>query len=207
MPGPARSNCLKQRQAPTSGHWIVEHIKKSITKGKKPSDIAVLTRKHKEIEKLLPYFVRADIAVQYERRDNVLDQAPIILIEQLARVLICLHLGQYKEVNAQLPQVLSHPAWGIDPISLWKLSLSAYEKRSHWLDTMALIPEFIPLQKWLVVTSLSIPHLPLESMLDILIGKFDAQVGDSEHDDEEETIALREKEFTSPLYNYFFSYE
>ncbi len=202
---PSTVELLEAETSPDERHWIVEHIKKSIAKGKKPSDIAVLTRKHKEIEKLLPYFVRADIAVQYERRDNVLDQAPIILIEQLARVLICLHLGQYKEVNAQLPQVLSHPAWGIDPISLWKLSLSAYEKRSHWLDTMALIPEFIPLQKWLVVTSLSIPHLPLESMLDILIGKFDAQVGDSEHDDEEETIALREKEFTSPLYNYFFS--
>ncbi len=203
--GPGTVELLEAETNADERHWVVEHIKKSIAKGKKPSDIAVLTRKHKEIESLLPYFVRANIAVQYERRDNVLDQAPILLIEQLARVLIGLQLGQYKEVNAQLPQVLSHPAWGIDPISLWKLSLSAYEKRSHWLDAMAIIPEFIPLQKWLVTTALSIPHQPLENILDILIGKFDAQIGDTEHEDEEEIAVLREKEFTSPLYRYFFS--
>lgn len=195
---------LEAETSPDERHWLTEHIKTSIAQGKKPSDIAVLTRQHKEIEKLLPYFVRADIAVQYERRDNVLDQAPILLIEQLAHVLIGLHLGQYKEVNSQLPQVLSHPAWGIEPMSLWKLSLVAYEKRSHWLDVMASIPEFIPLQKWLVTTALSIPHLPLETILDILIGKFDVQVGDSEHDDETEAVALKEKDFISPLYGYFF---
>ena len=205
--GPGVVELLEAETSPDERHWLTEHIKASIDHGKKPSDIAVLTRQHKEIEKLLPYFMRANIAVQYERRDNVLDQAPILLIEQLARVLISLHLGQYKEVNAQLPQVLSHPAWGIDPMSLWKLSLLAYEKRTHWLDTMASMPEFIPLQKWLVTTALSIPHLPLESTLDILVGKSDAQIGDTEHDDEEETTVVKKKGFTSPLYGYFFSEE
>ncbi len=72
---------------------------------------------------------------------------------------------------------------------------------------MASMPEFIPLQKWLVTTALSIPHLPLESTLDILVGKSDAQIGDTEHDDEEETTVVKKKGFTSPLYGYFFSEE
>jgi DNA helicase-2/ATP-dependent DNA helicase PcrA len=205
--GTGTTTLLEAETSSDERHWLVENIKQSISKGKNPSDIAVLTRKHQEIEKLLPYFVRANIAVQYERRDNVLDQAPIVLIEQLARVLINLYLGQYKEVNAQLPQVLSHPAWGIDPISLWKLSLAAYENRSHWIDVMATLPEFIPLQKWLVTTALSIPHLPLESILDILIGKLDSQVGDTEYDDEDEAMEKPAKDFVSPLYSYFFSNE
>ncbi|MBC7943331.1 ATP-dependent helicase, partial [Candidatus Saccharibacteria bacterium] len=205
--GPGNTKLLEAETSADERHWVVENIKESVAKGKKLSDIAVLTRKHKEIESLLPYFSRANISVQYERRDNVLDQAPIILIEQLARVLIGLYLGQYKEVNAQLPQVLSHPAWGIEPMSLWKLSLSAYESRLHWLDVMATIPEFIPLQKWIVTTALSIPHLPLESILDILIGKTDAQIGDTKHDNDTKSVELDEKEFTSPIYGYFFSTE
>lgn len=206
--GPGTVKLLEAETSADERHFVVENIKASLAKGKKPSNIAVLTRKHKEIEKLLPYFVRADIAVQYERRDNVLDQAPIILVEQLSQVLIGLYLGQYKEVNALLPQILSHPAWKIDPISLWKLSLTAYESRSHWLDVMASVPEFIPLQKWLVTTALSIPHLPLESMLDIIIGKLDVQVGDTEHDDDNnETVIRQGKEFKSPIYDYFFSKE
>ncbi len=203
--GPGTVELLEAETVADERHWIVEQIKTSIKTGKKPSDIAALTRKHKEIESLLPYFIRADIAVQYERRDNVLDQAPVVLIEQLSRVLIALYMGQFKEVNTQLPQVLSHPAWGIDPMSLWKLSLAAYEGRTHWLDAMATLPDFIPLQKWLVATSLSIPHLPLESVLDILIGKSDIQVADTEHDDDDETATPPEKQFISPLYEYFFS--
>ena len=190
-------------------HWVVERIKASIAAGQRPSDIALITRKHVEIEKILPYFVQADVAVQYERRDNVLDQAPIVIVEQLARMLIGLYLGQYKEVNAQLPQVLSHPSWGINPISLWRLSLAAYESRSHWLDTMASIPEFMPLQQWFVTTALSIPHQPLENILDVIIGKHDVQVGETSHDDVDDgntaDVADTTGSFRSPLYDYFFS--
>ncbi|MEP7204564.1 MAG: ATP-dependent DNA helicase [Candidatus Saccharibacteria bacterium] len=203
--GPGVVELLETETTADERHWIVEHIKAAIETGKKPADVAVLTRRHKEIEKLLPYFVRAGIAVQYERRDNVLDQPPVVLIEQLAHVLIALYLGHYKEVNAQLPQVLSHPAWGIDPMSLWKLSLAASSNQTHWLDAMATLPEFIPLQKWLVTTSLSIPHMPLEPVLDIMIGKSDSQAADSEHDDDSETTPVLEKQFISPLYGYFFS--
>lgn len=204
--GDSTTRLIEAETAADERYWVVEHIRASIAHGKKPANIAVLTRKHQEIEKLLPYFERADITVQYERRDNVLDQAPIILIEQLARMLIGLYLGQYQEVNGLLPQVLSHPAWGINPMSLWQLSLAAYQNQSHWLDIMASIPEFISLQKWFVTTALLIPHLPLESALDILIGKLDVQLSDSEQDDDTETTATDESNaYRSPLYAYFFS--
>lgn len=209
LAGAGSADLFEAETSADERHWLVEHIKASIAGGKRPLDIAVLTRKHQEIEKLLPYFARADIAVQYERRDNVLDQAPVMVVEQLARVLIGLYLGQYKEVNSQLPQLLSHPAWGIEPLSLWKLSLAAYESRSHWLDVMSTTPEFIPLQNWLVTTALSIAHTPLETMLDTIIGKVDAQASETEQDDieapTEELVTLRPKAFRSPLFDFFFS--
>lgn len=188
-------------------HWLVEDISAKIKAGIAPHDIAVLTRKHSEIEKLLPYFVRANVSVQYDRRDNVLDQAPIVLAEQLAQVLIGLYLGQYKEVNGKLPQLLAHPAWGLDPQAIWQLSLSAYNSHAHWLDVMATIPAFAALQNWFVTTALSIPHTPLETMLDILIGKpHTAPVSDTETSEaDDQPVEAKIPHFHSPLYEYFFS--
>lgn len=174
-------------------HWIVNDIKSRIESGQKPNDIAVFTRRHYEISTLLPYFFKAGISVNYERRDNALDIAPIKLIEQLARLLMNIVDGRHDEVNAHLPELLAHKAWGIDPIELWKLSVKAYDSRTRWLDIMSVTPEFIPFHKWLITTAASTIDTPLEQILDIIIGKPDQQIVDEG------------KEFTSPLYNYFFS--
>jgi DNA helicase-2/ATP-dependent DNA helicase PcrA len=174
-------------------HWIVNDIKSRIESGQKPNDIAIFTRRHHEINMLLPYFYKAGIAVNYERRDNVLEQTPIILIEQLAQLLIDISGSRHDEVNANLPKLLAHKAWGISPIGLWKLSLKAYESHTRWLDIMAVTPEFIPLHDWLITTASLVVDTPLEQILDIIIGKPDSQTLDDE------------PAFISPLYNYFFS--
>lgn len=176
-------------------HWVVNDIKSLIESGEKPSNIAVLTRRHYEINALLPYFSRAGIAVNYERRDNVLELAPVILVEQLSRLLINLAEGRHDEVNAELPEILAHKAWGIEPLDLWKLSTNAYDKRTRWLDIMAITPEFIDIHKWLISTATLVSSMPLEQMLDIIIGNPESQPTNGESN------------FVSPLYDYFFSSE
>ena len=171
-------------------HWIVSDIKSRIESGQQPNTIAVLTRRHYEINALLPYFAKSGIAVNYERRDNVLDLAPIKIIEQLSRLLINLADGKHDEVNALMPEILAHAAWKIEPIELWKLSLKAYDNHSRWLDIMAVTPEFVSLHSWLIQTALSSIDMPLEEILDVIIGK----------PNPDET-----SDFVSPLYNYFFS--
>lgn len=174
-------------------HFIVNDIKSRIKSGEKASNIAVLTRRHHEINALLPYFSRAGIAVNYERRDNVLDIAPVVLTEQVAQLLIDLSKGRHDEVNAHLPEILAHKAWGIAPIELWKLSIKAYDGHSRWLDAMALTAEFTKLHNWLISTASQVGDMPLEQMLDIIIGKPNPLIQDDETD------------FNSPLYSYFFS--
>jgi DNA helicase-2/ATP-dependent DNA helicase PcrA len=174
-------------------HWLVNDIKSRIKSGQKPSDIAVFTRRHHEIEMLLPYFYQAGIAVNYERRDNVLEQSLIILIEQLARLLIDLSNGRHNEVNAQLPEILAHKVWGIEPINLWKLSIKAYDSHTRWLDIMAVTPEFMPLQNWLITTASLVNDMPLEQILDVIIGKPSPQTMSDN------------STFNSPIYDYFFS--
>jgi DNA helicase-2/ATP-dependent DNA helicase PcrA len=172
-------------------HWIAGDIKKQIRSGKKPNEIAVFTRKHQEINSLLPYFYHVGIAVNYERSDNVLDQALIVLIEKLSRLLINLSRGQHDDVNAEMPELLAHRAWGIAPFELWKLSIKAYDNHVRWLDLMATTPEFLPLHKWLVTTASIIADTPLEHMLDIIVGN--------------PNIPATDDGFISPFYDYFFS--
>jgi DNA helicase-2/ATP-dependent DNA helicase PcrA len=174
-------------------HFIVSDIKSRLKSGVKPNDIAVLTRRHHEINSLLPYFSQAGIAVNYERRDNVLDIVPIKIIEQLARVLIDITNGNHDEINANLPEILAHKMWGIEPIDLWKLSIKSYDNHQRWLDTMTITPEFVPIHNWLINTASQITDTPLEQMLDIIIGKPNQPVNDDDSN------------FVSPLYNYFFS--
>jgi DNA helicase-2/ATP-dependent DNA helicase PcrA len=170
-------------------HWIVESIAKEIKSGIAPSDVVVLTRQHKEIQNLLPYFHRAGIAVNYERQENVLDQAPIIVIEQLSKVIVAIAKGQQDVANTLLPELLAHPAWRITPLELWQLSVDAYSSRKQWLEVMATTPRFLDIHSWLIELAALSQYTPLEPMIDRMIGRV------------EDTIVPAKN---SPFFEYFF---
>jgi DNA helicase-2/ATP-dependent DNA helicase PcrA len=173
--------------------FIVNDIKSRISAGEKPNNIAVLTRKHNEINAILPYLTNAGIAVNYERRDNVLDIAPIKLIEQLAWLLINISIGNHDDINSRLPEILAHKAWEIEELELWQLSFEAYEKQKQWLDIMPKKAKFAPLYNWLIETASIVNDTPLEQMLDIIIGKPNSIDND------------KQPSFISPFYEYYFS--
>ena len=155
-----------------------------------PHEIAVIARTHRELEAILMYFNHKNIAINYERRDNVLDIESVKLLELLARVALLLYENRLSEVDALLPELLAHPAFGFEAADLWQLSLAAYSQRRLWIDTMATFPVFAPFHTWLIKTSQQIPHLSLEAVLDILMGSVDD-----------------EAEYISPYKTYFFSEE
>lgn len=168
--------------------WIVDSVKDLLNSGAKANEITVLARKHVEITNLLPYFQRADIAVNYDKFDNALELEPIIAIENLAILLIDLNQSRHNEANATLPKIISHPAWNIEPSTIWKLSSRAYDTRKRWLDVMEEFSDLQPIREWIINTAATILDLPLEQALDAVIGK------------SEEPSELK-----SPLYEYFFS--
>lgn len=151
--------------------WLVANIADQIKQGTSASSIAVLARRHSEITSLLPYFADANIQVNYERRDNVLELDLIEHLEQLGHILVALYEDRHGDADALLPELLTHPAWGIDPVTIWKLGLSARNSRTSWMETMALTPTFTSLHRWLVTSAAAVAHLPLERMLDLMIGK------------------------------------
>ncbi len=185
----------------------VEAIKKEINSGTNPSDIAVLARKHDEITSLLPYFSEANVRVNYERRDNVLELEPVKLLAGLGRVIVAVYESRFDDVNSQLPELLAHPAWGINTKQIWQLSLSAYKSRSTWLEQMEAMPEFTHLHTWLINLASKVPLMPLEQIIDEMIGTEKNQSPESEHDEPfpNEPTANNPSKFKSPIYDYFFS--
>ena len=171
--------------------WLAETIRNQLDDGIDGSDIAVIARTHRELTELLPYLHQQKILVNYERRDNVLELAPLVAVEIVASVIHAIHAGHHDIANATLPELAAHPAFEYSSESIWKLSLSSYQNHTQWLESMATSKEFQPLQLWLIDMAKRAATEPLERMLDAIIG-----IGD----ESAQTEAL----FRSPLYEYYF---
>jgi DNA helicase-2/ATP-dependent DNA helicase PcrA len=190
-----RPASVSLHEAPTvtdEHQWLVQSIQQKIDAGTAPDSIVVLTRRHSEIIELLPHFAHAKLPVSYERRDNVFELEPIKVLLQTAQVITLFAEQRLDEADRMLPELLAHPAWGITPQDLWKLSLQAYDARTRWIDTMATISSLQPLHQLLTELTVLSHTQSLEPMLDTLLGT---------------PPHLNEATPISPLYNYFFSPE
>lgn len=170
--------------------FIVTTIKERIANGETPGSIVVLARRHHEIISLLPYFTESNIPVNYEKRDNVLESEPVLLVETLSKLILALAEKRHGDAGALLPKLMAHPAWKFEAADLWRLSLNAYQQHKTWMEIMSVTPQFLPLHNWLVETATLASHTPLERLLDRLIGNKD-----------------NPNSFTSPFYTYFFAPE
>ncbi len=165
---------------------LVADIKAQLIKKTDKRSIAVLARRHSELLQLLPYFADADITVSYEKRDNVLDNELIQLVIQITELVMALAENQHDEAEQLLTEILPHPAWGFNAETIWRLSLSAHKTHQTWLEIMASLPAFQPLRSWLLELAQSVATMPLERLLDDVVGTNETING-------------------SPLYNYFFN--
>ena len=191
---------------------LARQIKQLIDSDTPPSDIAVLARRHYELIDLLPYLSAEGIQVNYERRDNALEQEVVRSLLLLARVVLALSQNQQDEANALIPELLSHPAFGFQPRDIWQLSLGAYKQRALWLEQMLASTTFQGFANWLLERAAAAHTEPLEQQLDELLG-----VGEAHHspellfsrrapDDARAAIAARSSSESAPcLARYYFS--
>jgi DNA helicase-2/ATP-dependent DNA helicase PcrA len=188
---PSTNSTVELVELPTAGDeraWLASTIANNIQAGTPPETIAVLARRHHELVALLPYLAKKGIAVNYERRDNVLDLDIIQLIEHIAEIAVALYEQRHQDADSLLPWLLASPAFAVEPQEIWRLSLRARANHQMWLEIMATTPELQPLQEWLIGLSQKLPHTPLEQMLDEIIGR-----------------TKNEQAFTSPIYDHYFS--
>ncbi len=174
---------------------VASMIRQRIDSGEAPESIAVLARRHHELVALLPYLAHEGIQVNYERRENVLDDPLIRLLEHIAAIIDALHRDAHDEADALLPEILAHPAWGYTPHDIYKLSLSAYQGHQLWLEVMQTTPVFKPFADWLLVRAAAIHVEPFEQQIDTILGILTPQEATAKQETtvEQREIALSER--------------
>ncbi|HEX4662696.1 MAG TPA: ATP-dependent DNA helicase [Candidatus Saccharimonadales bacterium] len=203
---PTRADVVVLPSVSDEYHWLVKQIKAKLDNGTASEHIAILARNHRQLMALVPYLHSAGIPVAYERRDNVLDSPPVVMLQLLARIIDALGEQAYDSANALLPELLAHPAWGIKTADLWDLSLTAYKEHRFWLEIMLTRDgKLKDIAEWLIIIAHQALHEPLEIMLDQLIGSSEVQAADTEDSEALEPFTSGPHEhFVSPLRAYFF---
>ena len=167
---------------------------------------AVVARNHRQLRALVPYLQAEGLSLSYDRQDNVLEADIIMQLELLARVVFYMSSGRFDAANALMPELLAHPAWGLDSKTLWQLSINAHTQRSSWIDAMQGDNKRLgDIAEWLIETVQLALFQPLEYLLDRLFGTVDLQSADDTHTEQD---ALQEtglhEEYISPFRAYFF---
>ena len=166
----AKVNRTKLPTRIDENEWVASTIAAEIKSGVKPSDIAVLARNHDELIALVPYLHHYNVAVDYERRDNILDKESILALELLAETAVAIFGGDHDLADSKLPELLSHPMFQIPAETIWRVSLQAHRSGLTWLETMLNTPDLRQLAEWLIARAQAVPHETLEVFVDTLIG-------------------------------------
>jgi len=191
-------------------HWIAQQIKERIAKGAAPNNIAVLARTHRQLIGLLPHLHAAGIAVQYERRSNVLESPHITELVTLVELMVALGEQRFDVAESLLPEILSYDFWQIPTADLWKLSVRAYQERRMWLELMVSTPgQLRKIAEFLIVVSHHAMHESLDTILDILLGSSELQLPDNDSDADTPFAAAPppHDEYTSPYREFYFTKE
>jgi len=173
---------------------------------------AIIARNHRQLQALLPHLLDAGVPLRYEHEENILESEPIEQLELVATIVSLLSQQRLDDAQQYLPQLLSHPAWGLDVRTIWQLSLEAYRQKITWLEVMLTREDKLAdIATWLVQAATMAHFEPLEIMLDHLFGTEQTLAAETEHDENEpfsdaESTAVHEG-YSSPLRSYFFPAE
>lgn len=187
--------------------WIAEEIAKLIKRGTKPEDIAVISPRHRYLERLMPYLGAHHLPVAYERRENILEAPVIQQLITMAELVTALSENRQEDADARFAHLLAYDFWDIPSETLVSISLECYDKNRHWLPVLSAHKDksVRNIADWFMAVAKRASLEPMEYVLDQLIGSDDNGV-DSAYDDlllpKPKTTG---KPFVSPLRSYYFN--
>ncbi len=211
--------------------YVAQKIRSLIDAGKKPEDIAIIGRKHANLEAILPFLRNENIPIKYEREQNVFAEPHIREIITIARYVssvigIAEHEGAREDL---MPVILSFPFWGIPRIDIWKISLEAKRRTNKgdnkggdvsgesvpregrgWLEVMMEMGGQVGrIAEFLIGLAVDAKSMPLELILDRIIGAHVALAVDTDKEDALEDLDSDKPAtpFVSPFRAYYFSGE
>ena len=133
--------------------------------------LAVLARSHDSLRRLSAQLGNLGVPIRYEQQNNVLDQPLVKQLCLLAETVVGIGEGDEATVNHHLAQLLAHPAWHVDPQTLWQLAVDN-QRQPHWLDSLLQHDDeqLVRFGNWLLWLAGQAAHEPLPVLLEYLIG-------------------------------------
>lgn len=185
--------------------WITREIKSRLDEGENPSEIAVITRRHKTLQKLVPVLRAHSIPISYEKKQNVFEQTHIQEIVTILRFVDTLYRKDRTEADEYLPEILSFDFWSLDRTDIWNISLQARnvdpgESWNLWLDVMLESDKekIRNIANFLLELGSCVKTEPAEQVIAKIIGTKSIEL-------EPQQEGQDQKKFTSPFKDYYFS--
>ncbi len=188
--------------------YIGQEIKKLHEKGIAYKDIAVISRKHEALRELVPHLHAYDVPVKYEKRQNVFEDTIVRELITVLRFIESVSRTSGTTREDLLPEILSFPFWGLSREDVWGISLAAQKNHLSWLEIMKSHEkkDISSIADFLIACGVEAPGLPVERIIDRVIGGEVTEVADFEYEDEHEVVKQSEG-FESPLRAYYFGGE
>ena len=196
--------------------FLAQDIVKQIEGWIAPQEIAVICKKNKSLELLSKWLLEHNIPVHVSKEESLLDVPEIQIIIKILRLLDLLESWSYRDHGELLVEVISHPCFAIDRLTLWKLSRKIYHSRKEdtksWIENLRMHEDPIirDLAHFLVELTQLARNSRLEDIIDHISWASSLSLP-SEYDEEGEKKAFeltllsgQVKEYISPLYSYFF---
>jgi superfamily I DNA/RNA helicase len=117
--------------------WIVQKCQELIASGTKPSDIAILSRGHKDLAKIIEISTKLGLATNYERGNNILYEVKIQQLIKTMEYIDSLNNPSLKfEKDDLLCEILQFDFFGFDQLQIRSLAVLARQSKMSWIDTM-----------------------------------------------------------------------
>ncbi len=202
---------------PTRTHehaYMAREIHRLIDGGADPSEIAVITRKHRELEDIARVLVATGIPINYERKQNVFEEPHVKMLIAMGRFVSSLMRDGKQPADHLLPEILAAPFWGLSREIIWEVSVGAANRHDRmWLSAMREHKDerVRDIANWFIRLGADSHHDPLERILDELIGTEGVLLpggGGEEEVHEDSLTALpktgRVRNFKSPFREFYF---
>lgn len=147
---------------------IVNTINRLRKSDKKLQDIAIIAPKHKHLEKIAKFLQYSEIDINYERRQNVLENHAIKEILTILKFIVSVN-DKTSNNEVYLGEILSYGWVGIEPTVLYDSSLYCYKNRVSWIDFGLKNPQLKPVILWLLALAKKARNCTLEEILDLIV--------------------------------------
>lgn len=147
---------------------IINRIKLMQKSGINLSDIAIIAPKHKHLESIAKFLQQSDIDINYERRQNALENHAL---EEIITILKFINSVNEKtsSPDTYLSKILAFDWLEVEPLKLYQTSLYCYKNKVSWIEHCSADKKLAPIINWLLILSKKAKNSTLEEILDLVV--------------------------------------